>query len=128
MHRHTISFPPDQLDLEHVARLFRALADETRVQILLLLTDGEHSVSDLVNRIGAPQSTVSRHLAILRSAHLVSTEREGTTIRYRLGDSHVGDLILEAFSHAEHARLHLPDHPERRRQKRAVSTKKTAHE
>lgn len=114
MHRHNIDFPPHSQDLKQVAQLFRALADETRTQLLLLLTEGEHAVSELVEKLGAPQSTISRHLGILRRAHLVVTRREGTVIRYRLGDVHVGDLVVEAFSHAEHRRIELPDHSNRR--------------
>ena len=113
MHRHRIDFPPDPEDRTRVATLFRALADETRAQLILLLSEREHSVSELVEQIGAPQSTISRHLGLLRAAELVRTRREGTTIWYRLEDAHVGDLIREAFSHAEHRRLGLPDHPTR---------------
>ncbi len=65
----------------------------------------------LVEALGQPQSTVSRHLGLLRSAAVVKTRRETTQVYYRLADAHVAQLVLQAFSHAQHERLGLPDHP-----------------
>ncbi|EYB66351.1 hypothetical protein DEIPH_ctg139orf0073 [Deinococcus phoenicis] len=81
------------------------------MQLVLLLKDGERNVGQLVEALHLPQSTVSRHLALLRSADLVRTRRETTSVYYRLADGHVGRLVQEAFSHAQHERLDLPDHP-----------------
>ncbi|GGR09381.1 hypothetical protein GCM10008957_22620 [Deinococcus ruber] len=78
---------------------------------MLLLTQGETKVSTLVDRLQQPQSTVSRHLTLLRTAHLVQTRREATSVYYRLADTHVAELLTQAFSHAQHERLGLPDHP-----------------
>lgn len=110
MDRHIISRTPDPADLAAVTETFKALSDPTRARVILLLIDGEHTVNDLVQALGAPQSTVSRHLAVLRTAHLVATRRERTCVYYRLADTHVGDLVWEAFSHAEHKRLGLQEH------------------
>jgi len=110
MKRHEIAFPPHPHDAARVVRTFKALADATRVELLLRLSAGERSVGELVDALGAPQSSVSRHLAVLRAAELVTTRRDGTTVHYRLANAHVGDLVNEAFSHAEHERLGLPDH------------------
>ena len=57
-----------------------------------------------MSALGLPQSTVSRHLAVLRSAELVRSERRGTSMVYCLAGPHLRDLLLEAFSHAEHER------------------------
>ncbi|MHC5024566.1 MAG: ArsR/SmtB family transcription factor [Planctomycetota bacterium] len=65
-------------------RMFRAFADRTRLRLLNLLRDGEICVGDLVSVIGAPQPTVSRHLAALREAGLVQVERDGTWCFYSL--------------------------------------------
>ncbi|WP_263862379.1 ArsR/SmtB family transcription factor [Deinococcus detaillensis] len=80
------------------------------MQLVLLLLQGERSVTGLVDALGQPQSTVSRHLALLRSAQVVKTRREATHIYYRLADAHVAQLVQQAFSHAQHERLGLPDH------------------
>lgn len=66
------------------AKLFRAFADPTRLRILCLLRTGELCVCDLVAVLGLPQPTVSRHLAYLRGARLVSSRRSGTWAYYRL--------------------------------------------
>lgn len=110
MHEHRIPATPHPDDLKRVKDDFRALADETRLQLLLLLSRGERSVGELVEELGTPQSTVSRHLGILRATELVRTRRDGPRVLYRLATSHVRDLLQQAFSHAEHERLGLADH------------------
>jgi ArsR family transcriptional regulator len=63
---------------------FRALSDRTRLRILYLLLGGEMCVCDLVDIIGIPQPTASRHLAYLRKAGLVATEKRGLWTYYSL--------------------------------------------
>ncbi len=63
-------------------RVFRAMADETRRRTLSLLQRHELSVSELVEILGQPQSTVSRHLKVLRDAGLIGDRREGTSSLY----------------------------------------------
>ncbi len=65
-------------------RLFRAMADPTRLRLLHLLVEGERCVCDLVNVIDCPQPKISRHLAYLKRAGLVLARREGLWIHYRL--------------------------------------------
>ncbi len=67
-----------------IDRTFHALADSTRRDLLLLLTDGERSVSDLATPFTATRSAVSQHLKILRSAALVERRRQGRKQFYRL--------------------------------------------
>jgi DNA-binding transcriptional ArsR family regulator len=110
MKRHRIELPLDSEDLTTVMETFKALADETRIKLIVRLYQGEHKVNDLVEALASPQSTVSRHLAVLRHAKLVVVRRDGTNAYYRLADSHVGSLVAQAFAHAEHKRLGLPDH------------------
>lgn len=110
MHTHTVPRNAPPADLLRVTELFRALADPTRLQIVLQLRDGERSVRQLMQTLGQPQSTVSRHLGLLRAAHLVQTRRAATSVYYRLADHHLGPLLTEAFSHAQHERLGLPAH------------------
>ena len=110
MDKHAIAQAPRPEDLAAVTGTFKALADPTRARIALLLTAGGSDVGELVTRLNAPQSSVSRHLAVMRSTGLVVAERRGTHVFYRLASSHVGDLVVQAFSHAEHERLGLPDH------------------
>ena len=67
--------------------LFRGFADPTRLRILNALAAGELCVSDIVDVLGLPQPTVSRHLAYLRHSGLVEGTREWNVVRYRLADA-----------------------------------------
>jgi DNA-binding transcriptional ArsR family regulator len=62
--------------------LFLALADKTRLRLLDLMSDGEVSVGYLADQLGESQPKISRHLAYLRGAGLVSTRRDGKWIYY----------------------------------------------
>jgi ArsR family transcriptional regulator len=64
--------------------LFRAFADPTRLRLLNVLAAGELCVCDLVELLGVPQPTVSRHLAVLRREGLVEVSRAWKFAHYRL--------------------------------------------
>ncbi|MFP4168249.1 MAG: ArsR/SmtB family transcription factor [Desulfonatronovibrionaceae bacterium] len=68
------------------ALIFKALSEEPRLRILSLLTSGELCVCEIEAALGLPQSTVSRHLALLRQAELVQGRRKGVWMYYRLLD------------------------------------------
>ncbi|MGE3467940.1 MAG: ArsR/SmtB family transcription factor [Pyrinomonadaceae bacterium] len=63
-------------------KLFLALADKTRLHLLALLSDGELPVGEMVDQTGESQPKVSRHLAYLRNADVVSARRDGKWIYY----------------------------------------------
>ncbi len=88
--------------MKDTAQLFKALSDETRLRILALLTHGELCVCDLMAILDLPQSTVSRHLAYLRSNGLVHDRRAGVWMYYRLVES---DATLQRESLTLLARL-----------------------
>lgn len=67
--------------------LLRAFAEPTRLRILALLEGGETCVCDLVEALALPQPTVSRHLAVLRAAGLVSVRKEGLWCWYSLASA-----------------------------------------
>ncbi len=77
----------------HAAGIARALADSKRLCVLEQLAAGERSVSDLSRDVGCQVPNMSQHLAVLRSAGLVASRREGSTIFYRLVD----DRVLDAY-------------------------------
>ncbi len=66
--------------------VFRALADRTRLRIVNLLARGTLCVCDIQRILGQPQSSVSRHLALLRSAGLIRDRRDGMRMFYALTD------------------------------------------
>lgn len=80
-------------------QLFKALSDGTRLRMLLLLLNhGELCVCDLMESLQIPQSTASRHLALLRSAGLVDGERRGTWMYYRIvEDQALGSTIMSGL-------------------------------
>jgi DNA-binding transcriptional ArsR family regulator len=67
--------------------LLKGLANESRLMILCVLSEGELSVGQLNQRIRLSQSALSQHLAVLREQGLVQTRRESQTIYYRLSDT-----------------------------------------
>ena len=69
--------------------LFKALADETRREILKLLRSGPKTSGELADRFHSSWPTISRHLAVLREGGLVTTERKGQEIYYELNTSRV---------------------------------------
>ena len=80
------------------ARWFHALSDETRLQIVELLSHGERCVCELQDTLDAAQSRLSFHLKTLKDAGVVTDRREGRWIYYAL-DRHVLDEI-GAFTQA----------------------------
>lgn len=66
------------------ARIARALAHPSRLLILDLLQKREMCVTDLTGRVGADQSTVSKHLAVLKEAGLIDVRKEGPMSFYRI--------------------------------------------
>lgn len=71
-------------DVRAFSRLFKALADETRLRLVALLSHGDLCVCHLEEALQLSQPKVSRHLATLRSAGVVEPRREGTWVYYRL--------------------------------------------
>jgi DNA-binding transcriptional ArsR family regulator len=67
--------------------LLKGLANESRLMIMCVLSEGEVSVGQLNQRIQLSQSALSQHLAVLRDQGLVQTRRESQTIYYRLADT-----------------------------------------
>jgi ArsR family transcriptional regulator len=77
-----------------VARLFQALADESRLTILAMLAEqGELSVTAIGRELGQSQPAVSHHLTQLRSAKLIDYRREGKFNFYRLDDAGIAELM-----------------------------------
>ncbi len=66
--------------------LFKALADETRLRILSLLSSGELCVCEITRVLEIGQPKASRHMAVLRQAELVSDRREGMWVYYSLAE------------------------------------------
>jgi ArsR family transcriptional regulator, lead/cadmium/zinc/bismuth-responsive transcriptional repressor len=88
---------------ELVATNFRALSDPTRVRIIHALSLGELCNRDLADVLGLTESAVSHQMKDLRLMNLVTAERRGRTVRYRLNDSHVRHIFEDALKHVQEA-------------------------
>jgi ArsR family transcriptional regulator len=66
------------------ARVLKALANESRLLIIDRLSRGEASAGELTRLVGSDQTTVSKHLAVLRAHGIVADRREGSAVIYRL--------------------------------------------
>ena len=104
-------YPDSMLSMKQLARIFKALSDETRLRIIALLSNGELCVCDLMAALDLPQSTVSRHLAYLRHAGLVEDRRNGVWMFYRLPASYAllgsefAGLLMEKICAVDQAHI-----------------------
>ena len=72
-----------------IARRFRAMAEPLRIRLLDRLRDGEATVNDLAEQVGASQQNVSKHLTVLADAGILGRRKEGTRVYYRIVDDAV---------------------------------------
>jgi DNA-binding transcriptional ArsR family regulator len=78
---------------ERASALMKTLGHSGRLMILCNLAEGERSVGDLAEELGLSQSSLSQHLARMRSEELVDTRREAQTVYYRLREGEVRSVI-----------------------------------
>ena len=83
------------------AEICAGLADPNRIMILYTLAQSPRNVTEICNELEMPQSLVSRHLKVLRERGMVTTERRGTVVIYRLGDQRLIQALdlLRAVMH-----------------------------
>jgi biotin operon repressor len=81
-----------EADQAVLLQFFKALADETRLQIIGLLSKAEYRVSDLAGELGLTEPTVSHHISKLREVGLINLRTEGTSRWYRLNTEMFGRL------------------------------------
>jgi ArsR family transcriptional regulator len=86
----------------HLADLFSALSDPTRLRIISVLLEGELNVGDLAARLNMTESAVSHQLRGLRQLHLVRSRKDGRQVYYALDDDHVARLYRLGLDHVEH--------------------------
>ncbi len=79
--------------LEIKAKFFRGFSDSSRLEILESLREKPHTVGEIVEMTGLSQSNVSNHLGCLRGCGLVTAEKQGRFVSYRLSDDRVADLL-----------------------------------
>ena len=90
----------DEHAASHLAELFRAFSDTSRVRIISALAQSEMNVGALAEAIGLTQPAVSHHLRGLRQMRLVWTRKDGRQVFYYL-DTHMADLFRYGLEHIQ---------------------------
>lgn len=89
-----------------VAKIFKALADDTRVKIAyILMQEEELCVCDIASIIEATTATTSHHLRLLSNMGLAKYRKKGKLVYYSLDDDHVKSLVEIAFEHQKEIRV-----------------------
>jgi rhodanese-related sulfurtransferase len=86
---------------EQIARIGKAAASPSRLELLDLLSQGARTVEALAHETGQSVATTSHHLQVLRRARLVDARKAGVYVTYRLADAEVGGFFLHLRSLAE---------------------------
>ncbi len=80
-----------------MTKVFKALADGTRQEILRLLEEHSYAVGEIVANFDLSQPTISRHLSVLKEADLVIDQRRGQNVIYRLNDNALAASMRQFF-------------------------------
>jgi DNA-binding transcriptional ArsR family regulator len=86
-----------QHEERHLTKVFKALSDGTRQEILRLLEGQQRTVGEIVGNFKLSQPTISRHLSVLKEADLVVDQRHGQNVIYRLNDAALSGSMQEFF-------------------------------
>lgn len=89
----------DEHTAAHVAELFRAFSDTSRVRILSAIVNQELNITTLAQMVGVTESAVSHHMRGLRQMRLVEARRDGKEVYYSLTDPHIVALFLQGVEH-----------------------------
>ena len=88
--------------LDNSVNIFKALGDNTRLNIVNALTSGEANVNTLVGKLGLTQSAISHQLKILKLNGIIKSQRKGKEVYYSLDDNHVEVIVKTVLEHASH--------------------------
>jgi DNA-binding transcriptional ArsR family regulator len=97
---------PDEL-VELIARRFRVIGEPMRIKLLDRLRDGEASVNELSETLGASQQNVSKHLAVLSEVGILGRRKAGTHVYYRIADEGVFALCEQVCGSVQQQLLAL---------------------
>jgi DNA-binding transcriptional ArsR family regulator len=86
----------------HLADLFSALSDPTRLRMISVLLKGEMNVGELAAQLEMTESAVSHQLRGLRQLRLVRSRKDGRQVFYALDDDHVAKLFRLGLEHVDH--------------------------
>ena len=90
-----------------MTKVFKALSDGTRQEILRLLEHNECTVGEIVGNFELSQPTISRQLSVLKEANLVVNKRRGQNVIYRLNQDALADSMRSFFGQFRSCQLEL---------------------
>lgn len=90
-----LDMPAVSVDLDALARVGRALADDTRRRLLVAILEGHHYPAELATELGLAKTNVSNHLSCLRGCGLVVATPEGRRVRYELSDPRLAHALAD---------------------------------
>ena len=96
--------------LEFIAQRFRAMSVPVRLRILMLLEQGERTVSELVDQLSTSQANISKHLQVLTASGLLERRKHGLNVFYAVADPRIFDMCEMVCGslkrhHSERAKL-----------------------
>ena len=91
----------DEHTAAHVAELFRAFSDTSRVRILSAIIEKEVNISALALLVGVSESAVSHHMRGLRQMRIVRARRDGKEVFYSVDDPHIIALFQQGVRHVQ---------------------------
>ena len=86
-------------DVEKISKIFRVLADTSRLKIVMALLKGEACVYHLTEICNSTQSAVSHQLRILRDNKIVCAKRLGQAVEYSIADTHIREIVEIGKAH-----------------------------
>jgi DNA-binding transcriptional ArsR family regulator len=89
----------DEHTAAHVAEIFRAFSDTSRVRILSAIIEKEVNIAALAKIVGITESAVSHHMRGLRQMRIVRARRDGKEVFYRVDDPHIITLFKQGVAH-----------------------------
>jgi DNA-binding transcriptional ArsR family regulator len=91
----------DEHTAAHVAEIFRAFSDTSRVRILSAIIEKEVNISALSKIVGITESAVSHHMRGLRQMRIVRARRDGKEVYYSVDDPHIIALFQQGVRHVQ---------------------------
>ncbi len=92
-----------EVDTDTVSNFFRVIGDETRLKILLVLSENTICVNDIAVILDMTKSAVSHQLKVLKNSRHVKSEKFGKNVYYSINDDHVIEILKQAIIHTKHS-------------------------
>lgn len=99
-----LNIMPEPESIYDLAEFFKICGDQTRVKIMIALSEEEMCVCDITALLGMTHSAISHQLRVLKNVGLVKYEKRGKTVYYSLDDDHVKSIFSLALEHVDGCR------------------------